>query len=134
MSVRLDLPPAWKRTPYADSVIFIGVDWSADDLKMEVRNLPGDTGAAVISLSRVTGTAEGLTTTYEPAYPVPDTDLTAPATEIFVRINETTLEGLLVGTPTSAPLQLFYDLHVGNGTAKRVAMHGIFTINPGVTL
>lgn len=133
MSVRLDLPPAWKRTPYNETVAFIGLDWTDDDLKMEVRNRPGDTGEPVIALARV-ASGEGLSTAIDPAYPVPRTSVTAPATILTIRINETTLEALTPSSPTSAPVELFYDLHVGNGVAKRVTIYGRFVITPGVTL
>lgn len=133
MAARLDLT-AWKRTPYGEDIAFIGPDWTGDDLKMEIRNLPGDTGDPLVSLARVSGSGEGLSTDYDPAYPVPRTTTTAPATILTIRVNETTLEGLLPAAPTSAPLQLFYDVHVGNGSAKRVVIQGTFTISPGVTL
>ncbi len=133
MPARLDIT-AWKRTPFNDEIVFIGPDWTGQDLRLEVRNQPGDTGEPLIRLDRVTTTGEGLSTTLDPAYPVPRTTVTAPATVLRVRVNKATLEALYTSSRTSDDLTLHYDLHVGNGTAQRVEMHGLFIIKPGVTL
>lgn len=133
MATTIPLPEADKRAPYDRTVTFIGPDWSGQAMRMEIRNRPGDQGSPLVGLD-VSSVGQGLSATLDPAFPIPRTDLTAPATDVRIRINETTLEGLAYGTPYDQPVRLVYDLHVGSGAAKRVVASGPFVISPGVTL
>lgn len=136
MAVKFDLPPAWKRVPYSAEFVFIGPNWAGQPIRMEVRNAPGDVGEPLVGLSNV-ASGEGVVATYEAAFEVtpPKGDpFTAPATRLAIRINETTLEAVSLGTPYDHPVSTFYDIHVGTGSAKTLIMHGKLPIQPGVTL
>lgn len=133
MATPIPLPPADKRAPYDRTITFIGPDWSGEAFLVQFRNLPGDQGAPLFELETASS-GEGVSATFDPAFPVPRTDVTAPATHVRFRINETTLEGLNYGTPTEQPIDAHWDMHVGTGAAKRVHGRGILKIDPGVTL
>lgn len=137
MALKFDLPPAWKRVPYDEELVFIGPNWSGQPLRMEVRNTPGDTGSALFPALEAVSSGQGLTATYEPSFevfPANGEPFTAPATRLAIRINETTLEGLSLGTPYDQPITAYYDIHVGTGSAKKLVAYGKLPIPPGVTL
>lgn len=137
MAVKLDLPPAWKRVPYDEEIVFVGPNWAGETMKMEVRNLPGDTGDPLIPALENVSSGQGLTATYDPAFevfPANGEPFTAPASTIRIRINESTLEALSLGSPSDQPVTTYYDIHVGTGSAKKLIAHGKLPIPPGVTV
>lgn len=133
MPIQLDLPTAWKRAPYIRELVFIGPDWRGETMRLEIRNREGDQGVPLIALDNVTS-GQGIAVTYDPAFPVPNSDDTAGASILRIRINETTLENLPYNTPYEAEYDFRYDLHIGTGSAKQVVTYGAFPLRPGVTL
>ena len=133
MAIKIDLPPASKRTPYSRELVVIGPDWTDEAFRMELRNEPGDQGTPLVALDKVTS-GQGIIVSYDPEFPVPNSEETAGATILNIRINETTLEGLPYTTPSRAELDLHYDIHLGAGSTKQVLFFGELPIRPGVTL
>lgn len=138
---RKDFPIAVdKRVPWGGvsgeaDIPVIGVDWSGGTFAMQIRNEPGDSGAALVSLTNASAGAEGFSASFVTDYTDPVSGEEAEATIIRPQINETTLEGLAYGADPSDPVKLFYDIHATvSGLGKFVLMAGTFTIKPGVTL
>ncbi|WP_146215330.1 hypothetical protein [Blastomonas natatoria] len=133
---------AYKRVPFLDpdgaTLVIIGPNWSGAAFKMDLRQNPGDTGTAILSITGATAGSQGISATYDAAYAYVDAQgqpATAPATKVMIQIDEATIEGLDLGTPTDKPLVLHYDLHITpSGEPKRVYCEGTFTIKPGVTI
>lgn len=132
-----------KRVPFVDedgaTWVFFSEDWDDATFAMHIRQNPGDTGAAVVSLTNATAGTQGISATFDPAFVVTDPetneDVTGPATLILCQINESTLEAISLGTPSDKPVEFHYDLHVTpTGGVKRVVAEGKFTIKPGVTI
>ncbi|WP_439538667.1 hypothetical protein [Sphingomonas sp.] len=127
-----------KRAPTPVEIVIVGPDYSDADFLMEWRNLPGDTGTAVLSLDTQTAGTEGISAAYDAAYEFVDADgaeVTAPATIITVQVDEATAEALSLGTPSKSGVQLSYDLHITpDGGTKFVALRGTVTIDPGTTI
>lgn len=133
---------AYKRVPFLEpdgaTIVIIGPNWSGATYKMDLRQNPGDTGTALLTLNNATAGSQGISATYAASYSYVDANgqaATAPATKVLIQIDEATIEGLLLGTPTDKPLVLHYDLHITpSGEPKRVYCEGTFTIKPGVTI
>lgn len=132
-----------KRVPFVDedgaTWVFIAEDWDDAAFSMQIRHLPGDTGAPLISLANASAGSQGISCTFDDSYVYTDPwlkeDVTAEASLVLVQINEATLEALSLGTPYDQPVCLHYDLHVTpSGGVKRIAAQGKFIINPGVTI
>ena len=142
MAVRIDLE-AYKRVPFVESdgatIVFFGLSWADASWLMHIRQNPGDTGAALVTLSTAAAGTEGISATLDPAYtyvdPKTKEEVTGVATKVLIQIDESTLEALSLGSPASCPLQLRYDLHVTpSGEPKQLPVHGKFTLHPGVTI
>lgn len=141
MAVNLPLL-AYKRVPFVEpdgaTIVIIGPNWSGATFKMELRQDPGDTGAALVSLGNNGAGSQGISASYVASYAYVDANgaaATAPATKMLIQIDEATLEALSLGTPTDEPVVLHYDLHITpSGSPKRVFCAGTFTIKPGVTI
>jgi hypothetical protein len=141
MAVNLPLL-AYKRVPFLEpdgaTIVIIGPNWSGATFKMELRNNPGDTGTALLTLNNAAAGSQGISATYASSYSYVDAQgqpATAPATKVLIQIDEATIEALLLGTPPDKPLELVYDLHIApSGEPKRVYCEGAFTIKPGVTI
>lgn len=132
---------AFKRVPFLDldgvTFAFVGENWTGAAFAMHIRNNPGDTGSALISLSGASAGSQGVSVTYDADYLYVDkgVEITAPASLVLVQIDEATLEALSLGTPSDDPVELHYDLHVTpSGGTKRVAAYGAFNLMPGVTI
>lgn len=141
MSVTIDLT-AYKRVPFIDedgaTIVFVGENFAGGTYAMHIRNNPGDTGDPVLSLAGATAGTQGISVTYDATYDYVDetgADQSGPASLVLIQIDEATLEGLSLGTPTDKPVTLHYDLHITpSGAPKRVVSQGKFIINPGVTI
>ncbi len=141
MSVTIDLS-ADKRVPFIDedgaTIVFVGENFAGGSYAMHIRNHPGDTGTPIVSLAGATAGTQGISVTYDTDYIYVDEngdDQTGPASLVLIQIDEATIEGLSLGTPTDEPVILHYDLHVTpSGAAKRVVSRGKFIIDPGVTI
>lgn len=133
---------AYKRVPFVDedgaTWVFVGENFVGGTFLMHIRNNPGDTGTPILTLSGAAPGSQGISVSYDPAYVYVDEtgeEVTAPASKVLLRIDEATLEGLTLPTPTDEPANYYYDLHVTpTGGVKRVAAEGAFTIKPGVTI
>lgn len=129
MAGNLDLPTAHKRTPYVfGGIRFEGYDFTDATLAMHIRHLPGDAGSPVVSLTNASAGTQGLSITVLTVGAVTSTYLT-------IQIDEATMEALPAASPASAPLELYYDLHITpDGGVKQVWLEGKFVVNPGVTI
>lgn len=133
---------AYKRVPFLEpdgaTFVIVGPDWSDAAYRMQIRQRPGDTGAALITLTTQTAGSQGISATYEADYPIPQQDgstVDGPATKVLIQIDEATIEALALGTPYDEPVALFYDLHITpSGGVKMNYCAGKFTILPGVTI
>jgi hypothetical protein len=137
MAVNLPLL-AYKRVPFVEpdgaTFVIVGPNWSGAAYRMQIRQRPGDTGSAMVTLTTQAAGAEGISASYVAGYEMPDGS-EAPATKVLIQINETTLEGLELGTPYDEPLELYYDLHITpSGGTKFNYCGGKFTLAPGVTI
>lgn len=106
----------------------IGFDLSGQALTMQVRAYRDQPGDPMLDLATTASPSEGLSVSVATAGGI-------PTSTIQIRINETTIEGLLPfpanGTEPGAEVVLAYALHVGAGAAKRRFLEGQFTIVPG---
>lgn len=137
MAVNLPLL-AYKRVPFVepDGATFavVGPNWASAAYRMQIRQRPGDTGAALITLTTAAAGSQGISASYVAEYALPD-GTEAPATKVLIQIDEATLESLEMGTPYDEPVELFYDLHITpSGGTKINYCGGKFTIAPGVTI
>ena len=141
MSVTIDLN-ADKRVPFIDedgaTIVFVGENFAGGTYAMHIRANPGDIGTPVLSLAGASAGTQGISVTYDLEYIYVDekgVEQEGPASLVLIQIDETTLEGLSLGTPTDKPVTLHYDLHITpSGAPKRVVAQGRFIINPGVTI
>lgn len=124
-----------KRVPFDDTIIELGANYSGAAPLMELRAEPGNQGAPLASLGQSTSGGQGLTVTYDAAFPHPVTSAPGPATIVRIIINETTLEGLGYAADPSLPVDVFYDIHITpSGGKKFVFARGRMRVDPGVTL
>jgi hypothetical protein len=129
---KLDLR-AYRWTPFVYALEFPGYDFSAADFALQVRAYRDATGGALVNLTtQVNPAAQGVSVSVETVEGV-STSL------LQIRINETTIEGLLPlatsGRPSDDPdVPLVWDLHITtSGLGKRRWLEGSFTIMAGVT-
>lgn len=135
MAANIPITIQSKRVPWVATLPVEGPDYSGATLKMEVRQLPGDSGAALLTLNGAAAGSEGISAAYDAGYTDPETGEAFAATVFTFRIAEATLEALGLGTPSNEPVRLNYDLHVTpSGGDKFVLCYGTFTYYPGVTL
>ena len=133
MTLRFDLT-ASKRVPFVGTFAIVGPDWSGASYAMQLRASEGSTGTALVSLATASAGSQGISAAYDATYDLPD-ETTAPATEVTVRISESTIEALSLADPSDEPLELWYDLHITpSGGDKLRYMGGRFFIEPGVTI
>lgn len=124
----LDLK-AYKRTPWSFSFAILGENYASGAFAMQVRQHPGDGGAAMLTAT--------MTAAYETGFSYWDgrRQIATPATVITASIAEAALEALPLAANPSRPLELVYDVHVTpSGGEKFVLTGGKFTVLPGVTL
>jgi hypothetical protein len=136
MAVKFDIP-ADKRTPFVDSIVMVGPNWSSAAFLLHIRNNPGDTGTPLVDLSNAAAGLQGISATYNAAYSYEYEGVAtiSPATIITVQIDEANIEALSLGTPYDKDLALHYDLHVTpSGGIKKREIYGLFIISPGVTI
>lgn len=134
MAAEIPITVMSKRVPFIGSLAIEGANLTTATFKMEVRNLPGDTGTALVTLNGASAGSEGISCTYDAAYADPETGETFAASVILIQINETTMEGLSTGTPVDEPVTLHYDIHcTPSGGLKFLAAYGTLTYYPGVT-
>jgi hypothetical protein len=129
---------AFKRVPLAHVTFFASVDLTAATFLCHIRQKFGDSGVPIITLSNAAVTAQGVSAIYTSITYYDSAlykDITVPATIVTMRINEATLEALVMANPTNQPLQLVYDMHITPaGSDKYVAYGGDFNLFPGSTI
>lgn len=137
----LELPiTAYKRVPWGgasgDGDLWIqSVDWSAGTPKMELREEPGGTGTALVTLNAAAAGSQGISLSYDATYVSPTTGAVVGGTRLRCQIDEATIEALLTPADPAEDLVLYYDIHITPPTLpKMVAASGTFTIKPGVTV
>jgi hypothetical protein len=118
-------------TPFVYRIDFPGLDLTDAGLAAQVRLYRDQPGAPLISLVSAQPLAEGLSVTTVSTADVPTSTLQ-------IRINETTIEGLLPfpqnGLEPAEPVKLAWDLHLTiSPVGKRRWIEGPFIISPGVT-
>jgi hypothetical protein len=124
-----------KRVPWVEDIALEGPNYSGATFRMELRQNPGDTGTALVTLTNAAAGSQGISATYNAAYVDPETTQTFAATVIVIQIDETTMEGLASATPSSSAVELHYDIHVTpSGGVKFLLCGGAFTYYPGVTI
>ena len=122
---------AYRWAPMVELFPFEGLDMTGATFAMEVRLSPDAPGDALVSLGNAVSNAQGISLDVE-------WDGVLPTSIVQVRINETTLEGLLPfpanGTEPGEEVRLAYDLHITMPDfGKRRWVEGVFIIVPGVT-
>jgi hypothetical protein len=114
--------------PFVYTIDMPGVDLTGATLGMQVRQYPDQPGAPLVSLEQVPPPAQGITFSV----------LNGTST-IKIRINETTMEGLLPlsANPDREPgdIELHYDIQVARPGVHEKARYfrGTFTVEAGVT-
>lgn len=126
---KLDLR-ARRWTPFVYVIDFEGLDFSAATFASEIRLYRDAPGAALISLANAASNAQGVSVSVT-------TDGAVPTSHVQLRINETTLEALLLNSTPAAhgkDVRLVWDIHItGGGFIKTRWLEGDFTILAGAT-
>jgi hypothetical protein len=129
--------PRW--TPFRHEIDFQGLDLTGGTFALQVRLYRDAPGDPLISLAGSTSPAEGMSVTVG-TQEVDGIEMTVSTLQI--RINETTIEGVLPFAVTDgAPnrragddVALVWDLHItATGLPKTRILEGAFTIKAGVT-
>lgn len=124
---RVDLV-AQRWTPFVDVSVFEGFDFSEATFAMHIRVLPDASGSPLVALSNAASNAQGVSVSTDEVEGI-------TYSSVQIRVNETTIEGLLLNAAGAGKdVPLYYDLHItGGGLEKTRMMEGRFTIKPGVT-
>lgn len=124
---QLDLA-AQRWTPFVYVIDFVGFDFTAATFAMDVRLYRDAPGAALVSLTNAASNAQGLSVSVT-------TEESVDTSALQIRINETTIEGLLLGSAGAGKdVVLVYDIHItGGGLEKTRWVEGSFTIRAGAT-
>lgn len=124
---KLDLV-AQRWSPFVYVIDFVGLDFSAATFAMDVRLYRDAPGAALIALTNAASNAQGISVSTSTTEGV-------ITSSVQIRINETTLEGLLLASSGAGrDVELVQDLHItGGGFIKTRWTEGKFTIRAGAT-
>lgn len=119
---------AQRWTPFVYTIDFIGQDFTGAAFAMEVRLRPDAPGSALITLAGASAPSQGISVTVATVDGV-------PTSSVEIRIDETTLEGVLPNAgKAGADVVLAWDIHITfGGGLKTRWLQGSFTIEPGVT-
>lgn len=121
---RVDLT-AQRWTPFVDVTAIEGFDLSMATFALQIRLYRDAAGAPLISLVNAASNAQGISCSVA-------TIEGQPVSSVQIRINETTLESLLL-TP-GKDVSLVYDLHATSAGLDKVRwMEGTFLIRAGAT-
>ena len=113
---------AERGTPFIDTTLFEGFDYSAAAFTMELRRYPDASGAPFVSLTNAASNAQGVSVTVT-------TEDGWPNSEVQIRINEVTIESLPFSSPRGGDTILYYALDIaGGGHAKVRRMKGAFIV------
>jgi hypothetical protein len=112
-------------TPFKHVIEFQRLDFLGQDARVQVRANADRSGPPLIDLS-LAASGEGISITAGDAPGMISTTVT-------IRINETTIEAMPFTNPRGGEWHGVWDLHIGNGVAKRRWLRGKFIILPGAT-
>lgn len=105
-------------------------DWSGAALLWVIADKAG--GAVQITLVNVAAGSQGISASYDAAYPHPTSGAVVGATIIRPQIDVATLEGLTSPAIPSDDIVLYHTLYVTpSGGVKRVLCYGAFTVKQG---
>lgn len=119
---------AQRWTPFVYQIDFEGLDFTGATMAMQVRLYRDAPGDPLIDLANAISTAEGLSVAVV-------TVEGQPISTVQIRINETTLEALLLNAGKAGEdVTLVYDLHItATGFPKARWIEGDFIIRAGAT-
>ena len=119
---------AQRWTPFVDQTDFAGLDFSAATFAMQLRLYRDAPGSALVSLANAASNAQGISVSVATV----EGELLST---VQIRINETTIEGLLLNSAGAGKdVSLVYDLHItGGGLEKTRMLEGAFIISAGAT-
>lgn len=114
-SYRRDLTQP-RETPFSHTLVFQDEDLTAASFAGEIKAQPGQTSAALASMSFGTpALADGNTT-------------------VVATIAQSTINALPEKTENADPIELAYDIYVTpSGGSRELVMAGIFKVNAGVS-
>lgn len=118
-------------TPFVHVIRFEDVNLTSASFAMHIRRNWDATGSPLLALAGAAAGSQGISA-------VAVTDGARTHTDVTIRINETTMEGLeppaSSGVTPGADVPLVWDLHTTpSGADKYVALRGAFTIRSGST-
>ena len=124
---RVDLV-AQRWTPFVDVTVFEDFDFSAATFAMHIRLYRDAPGDPLVALANAASNAEGVSVSVE-------TVEGQTLSSVQIRVNETTLESLLLNAAGAGKdVSLVYDLHItSTGLGKVRWMEGSFIIRAGAT-
>jgi hypothetical protein len=123
---------AYRWTPFVYLIDIIGYDLTAATFAAQVRQYRDEAGSPLITLANASSSAEGISVSVATTEGV-------PTSTVQLRINETTLEGILPlsssGRPSDDPdVPLVWDLHITTAALGKVRwLQGTFTLVAGAT-
>ena len=125
---------AQRWSPFVDITAIEGFNLAAAVFAMHVRLYRDAPGPPLISLSNAASNAQGISVSVDT---VPIDGVDTLVSSVQIRINETTLEALMLNTAPAATgrdVALVYDLHItSTGLDKARWMEGAFIIRAGAT-
>jgi hypothetical protein len=138
MATELDITVPSKRVQWGGAsgegdIVWMREDVSGATFKMEVRNEPGDTGSALLTLNSAAAGSEGISATYDAGYVHPETGEVVGATTIRLQINQATMEALATAADPSDAVEACYDIQKTVSGVTSLWLYGSFTYAPGVT-
>lgn len=124
---KLDLV-AQRWTPFVYVIDFEGYDFSAATFLSHIRLYRDAPGDPLIALVNAISSAEGVSVSVATSGGV-------TTSSVQLRVNETTLESLLLGSAGAGKdVELVWDIHItGGGLPKTRWLEGKFTIRAGAT-
>jgi hypothetical protein len=123
---------AQRWTPFVDVTAFEGFDFSAATFALQIRQYRDAPGDPLVSLVNAAANAQGVSVTVAT---VEIDGVDTLVSSVQIRINETTLEALLLNAAGAGKdIPLVYDLHITTtGLGKIRWMEGAFVIKAGAT-
>lgn len=123
-------------TPVVLVLDFVGYNFTGATFSAQVRERPE--GQVLINLAGAAANAEGVSVSYNAAamqYDANGNEIgPAPVSSVQIRINETTIEGIVASFGATKDIPLVWDLHItGGGLPKTRWIEGPAIIRAGVT-
>lgn len=123
---------AQRNAPFFYSIEFVGYDFSAATLAAQVRQYRGQTGTALLPLTKQTAGTQGISVTVV-------TTLGVPTSTLLYQIDEANIDACLPfpanGQKAGTDVELVHDLIItGGGLNKTRMLEGPFIIREGATV